>query len=137
MRMLWSSLPVRRTLIAVLFAEPIAGLLVQPPRAQTSGPTALVATFLMNMGGTVARYPARVSFHYPSAHLPAGQSTAADRTARAASLVDSCRSRFDREDLKGAVDAARQAAAIDPANDEAALCLGVALVMLGQNAEAV
>src|SRR5688500_7193016 len=67
----------------------------------------------------------------------AGQSTAADRTARAASLVDACRSRFDREDLKGAVTAARQAAAIDPANGEAALCLGVALVMLGVNAEAV
>jgi tetratricopeptide (TPR) repeat protein len=67
----------------------------------------------------------------------AGQSTAADRTARAANLVDACRSRFDREDLKGAVTAARQAAAIDPANGEAALCLGVALVMLGVNAEAV
>lgn len=67
----------------------------------------------------------------------AGQSTAAERTARAASLVDSCRSRFDREDLKGAVAAARQAAAIDPTNGDAALCLGVALVMLGENAEAV
>lgn len=67
----------------------------------------------------------------------AGQATAADRTARAASLADSCRSRFDRDDLKGAVTAARQAAAIDPSNADAALCLGVALVMLGVNAEAV
>ena len=67
----------------------------------------------------------------------AGQSTAADRTARAASLVDSCRSRVDREDLKGAVDAARQAVAIDPTSSDAALCLGVALAMLGGNADAV
>jgi len=67
----------------------------------------------------------------------AGQSTAADRTARAASLVESCGSRLHREDLKGAENAARQAAALDPTSSEAALCLGVALTMLGEHAEAV
>ena len=36
MRMLWSSLAVRRALVAVLFAGPISGLLVRPPRAQTT-----------------------------------------------------------------------------------------------------
>ena len=36
MRMLWSSLAVRRALVAVLFAVPISGLLVRPPRAQTT-----------------------------------------------------------------------------------------------------
>jgi hypothetical protein len=44
-------------------------------------PKALVAsvagfganTFLMNMGGIVAQYPTRVSFHYPSTFLPAGR----------------------------------------------------------------
>jgi Hypothetical glycosyl hydrolase 6 len=30
-------------------------------------------TFLMNMGGIVAHYPTRVSFHYPSAFLPPGR----------------------------------------------------------------
>ena len=36
MRMPWSSLVVRRALVAVLFAGPISGLLVHPPRAQTT-----------------------------------------------------------------------------------------------------
>jgi hypothetical protein len=30
-------------------------------------------TFLVNMGGIVAQYPTRVSFHYPSRHLPEGR----------------------------------------------------------------
>ena len=36
MRMPWSSLAVRRALVAVLLAGPISGLLVGPPRAQTT-----------------------------------------------------------------------------------------------------
>jgi Hypothetical glycosyl hydrolase 6 len=30
-------------------------------------------TFLVNMGGIIAQYPTRVSFHYPSRHLPEGR----------------------------------------------------------------
>src|SRR5687767_13101911 len=36
MRMPWSSLAVRRALVAVVLAGPITGLLVRPPRAQTT-----------------------------------------------------------------------------------------------------
>jgi len=68
----------------------------------------------------------------------AGQpAVVAGKPTQAARLVDSCRSLLDRGDVKGAVAAARQAAALDPANREAPLCLGVALAALGEHAEAV
>jgi tetratricopeptide (TPR) repeat protein len=60
-----------------------------------------------------------------------------DTPTRAATLVRACRELLGKENAKGAVQAARQAAALDPANRDAPLCLGVALEMLGRHAEAV
>jgi tetratricopeptide (TPR) repeat protein len=73
-----------------------------------------------------------------SGERAAGQSALIpDKPTQAARLVDSCQSLLGHDDAKGAVAAARQAAALDPANREAPLCLGVALAALGEQAEAV
>jgi tetratricopeptide (TPR) repeat protein len=67
----------------------------------------------------------------------ADQTAGADRSARAARLVDLCRSRLDAGEARSAADAAREAAAIDAGNGEAQLCLGIALTTLGEHAAAV